>query len=529
MQISRSIKKFLKQKFKLKDFKKNPKPLELIRKNIFFNASKNPIVSIIIPFYNQEKYTWNCLNYLNKNLSNKYPYEIILIDDNSPETYDFSLIEGVNIIKNTSNLGFLKNINKGINASKGEYIYILNNDTEVGENFLDELFFVFENFKDVGAVGSMLLNLDSTLQEAGSVFLKDFDIHQVVRNKQPHSPEVNYIYQVDYCSGCSLLFKKHKDDGVTLNLFDEIFAPAYFEETDFCFDLKYNQNKNIYYTPFSKVLHHDGVSYKSENKPSEESEKRKENLFNVNKEKFGNKWKSKIDVIQATTVEERIIEKHNNKSIAFIIKFMPEHDKDSGSNRLKEIINGFINNGYHITLIVTEICHNDPYIKFYQRMGVNVFYQEYRSKDDFIEFAIKTNVNVNLIWFYGPDTFKENYFKFKNVLTSCKYIYDMVDIHHLRFLNAMEIDLKEKSHKLNYEKYKEIESVFVKNADYVIPISESEKEYMKSFFDVDNLIVISNVHYPKIKTVNLIPFFNRKDLLFIGSIHHPNVTAINFL
>jgi GT2 family glycosyltransferase len=529
MQISRSIKNFLKQKFKLKKYNKKPKPLKLIRKKIIFNAPGNPIVSIIIPFYNQEKYTWNCLNYLNKNLSNKYPYEIILIDDNSPETYDFSLIEGVNIIKNTTNLGFLKNINKGINASKGEYIYILNNDTEVGENFLDELFFVFENFKNVGAVGSMLLNPDSTLQEAGSVFLKNFDIHQIVRNKEPHNPEVNYIYQVDYCSGCSLLFKKHKDDGVTLNLFDEIFAPAYFEETDFCFDLKYNQNKNIYYTPFSKVLHYDGVSYNSEKKPSEESEKRKENLFNVNKEKFGNKWKSKIDVIQATTVEERIIEKHNNKSIAFIIKFMPEHDKDSGSNRLKEIINGFLNNGYHVTLIVTEICHNDPYIKFYQRMRVNVFYKEYRSKDDFIDFLIKTNANVNFIWFYGPDTFKENYFKFKNVLTSAKYIYDMVDIHHLRFLNAMEIHPEELSHKLNYEEYKEIETVFVKNADYVIPISETEKEYMKSFFDVDNLIVISNVHYPKIKTANLIPFSNRKDILFIGSIHHPNVTAINFL
>lgn len=529
MQISRSIKKFLKRKFNFKGFKKKPKKVKLVRKKIVFNESKTPIVSIIIPFYNQEHFTWNCLNYLHKNLSDKYPYEIILIDDNSPEENDFSLIEGVKIIKNTTNLGFLKNINKGITTAKGEYIYILNNDTEVQECFLEELFFVFENFKDVGAVGSMLLNADDTLQEAGSVFLKDFDIHQIVRNKKPYSPEVNYIYKVDYCSGCSLLFKKYKDDGTTLNLFDEIFAPAYFEETDFCFDLKYNQNKEVYYTPFSKVLHYNGVSYNGEKKPSEESAKRKENLFNVNKEKFGNKWKLQIESVKASNVEERIIEKYNNKSIAFVIKYMPEHDKDSGSNRLKEIIKGFINEGYHVTLIVIKIYHKDPYIDFYQRLGVNVFYNKYRSKNDFIDFIIKTNINVNLIWFYGPDTFKENYFKFKNVIVNAKYIYDMVDIHHLRFLNAMEIDSKEISHKLNYEKYKEIETVFVKNADYVIPISESEKDYMKSFFNNDNLIVISNVHFPKIKEENIMHFSDRKDVVFIGSTHHPNVTAINFL
>jgi GT2 family glycosyltransferase len=532
MQISRSIKKIFKQKFKLNYVKKKPKKIKLIRKKIVFNQFENPIVSIIIPFYNQEKFTWNCLQHLNDNLSNKYPYEIILIDDNSPEASDFSLIEGIKLIKNTTNLGFLKNINKGIKTAKGEYIYILNNDTEVEEYFLEELFFVFENFRDVGAVGSMLLNPDYTLQEAGSLFVKDFDIHQIVRHKKPHHAEVNYIYKVDYCSGCSLLFKKNKDDGKTLNLFDETFAPAYFEETDFCFDLKYNQNKNIYYTPFSKVIHYNGVSYNGENKSSVESTKRKENLFKVNKEKFGNKWKSQIESIKASTLEERIIEKYDNKSIVFVLEHMPEHDKDSGSNRLKEIMKGFINNGYHITLVVTKTRrnppYNDPYIKFYERMGINVFYSEYRFESDFLKFIIKNNINVNLVWYYGPDAFKKNHSEFKKNLTHAKYIYDMIDIHHLRFLNALEIDPK-KSHKSDYEYYKEIETEYIDNADYVIAISESEKDYMKSFFNNDNLIVISNIHYPKIKTKNLIHFSDRKDILFIGSIHHPNVTAINFL
>lgn len=527
MQVSRLVKRFLKKAFKGKIFKKRVKPLKLKRQKVIFDVSETPIVSIIIPFYNQEKFTWNCLIHLNQNLSNKYPFEIILVDDNSTEENDFSLIEGIKIIKNETNLGFLKNINKGIKAAKGSYIYILNNDTAVEKNFLDELFYVFENYNDVGAVGSKLLNANGTLQEAGSVFLKNFDIHQIVRNKEPNDPEVNYIYQVDYCSGCSLLFKKFKDDKISLNLLDETFVPAYFEETDFCFDLKYNQSKKIYYTPFSKVLHYNGVSYNGKTNSTKESLQRKELLFKTNKEKFWNKWQNEIEIIEANNTEARIIEKHNNKSIAFVIKFMPEYDKESGANRLNEIIKGFIKLDFHVTLIVTNISPRNTYITYYQRMGVNVFYDDYKSKK-FINYLAKTNINVNLIWFYGPDTFKENFIIFKNQFHKAKFIYDMVDIHHLRYLNAMSID-GDKTHKINYEKYKEIETIFVKNADYVIPISENEKEFMKSYFDENRLIEISNIHYSKVKIENTNPFSNRKDILFIGSTHHPNVNAIHFL
>lgn len=534
MGIKRNIKNFFRRIRKVNKLEKeflqtNNKTLESIKREVlYFNCVDNPIVSIIIPFYNQEIFTWNCLHYLHKNLNNNYPYEIILIDDNSSEAYDFSLANGINLIKNNTNLGFLKNINKGITAAKGEYIYILNNDTEVQESFLDELFYVFENHKNVGAVGSMLLNSNNTLQEAGSVFLKDFNIHQVVRRRKPYYPEVNYIYRVDYCSGCSLLFKKYKDDGITLNLLDETFAPAYFEETDFCFDLKYNQNKNVYFTPFSKVLHYNGVSYNGKENSSDESIKRKEELFKVNQEKFWNKWKKQIEAIKATNVEDRIIELCNNKSIVFVTGVIPEHDKDSGSNRLKEIIAAFINNGYHTTLVVENTYHTNEYISFYQRMGVNVFF-EYKKYKDFSKFLLKNDPNANLVWYYGPDTFKKSYSKFNAILKNAKHIFDMVDIHHLRYQRAIELEPKRLSYKKKYRRYKSIETKFVKNADYVIAISDAEKKFMTEFCSESKLITVSNIHYPKIKKNNLNPFSQRQDLIFIGSTHHPNLNAIYFL
>ena len=253
-----------------------------------FECSEFPEVSIIIPFYNQCIYTKNCLQYLHKNLTQKHPFEIILIDDCSTDNSDLSIFTGIKVIKNETNLGFLKSINTGIQNARGNYIYILNNDTEVQENFLDELFYVFENFENVGAVGSLILNPDNTLQEAGSVFMKDFNFRQIVKHKKIFNPEINYIHKVDYCSGCSLLFKKHTDIGV-LNLFDEQFAPAYFEETDFCFQLKYLQNKFIYFTPFSKVMHYDGITYNSKKQQDLNKIEQKQKLFAQNKLKFKQK------------------------------------------------------------------------------------------------------------------------------------------------------------------------------------------------------------------------------------------------
>lgn len=491
-----------------------------------FKQFEKPIVSIIIPFYNEIDYTQNCLYYLHQNCSEKYPFEIILIDDNSTQNCDLSNVEGVHIIKNNENLGFLKNINKGIKAAKGEFIYLLNNDTEVQKDFLDELFYVFENFQNVGAVGSMLLNADETLQEAGSVIMKNCDINQIVRKKLPFYPEVNYITKVDYCSGCSLLFKKY-DDNNNLNLFDEQFAPAYFEETDLCFQFKYLQNKNIYYTPFSKVLHYNGVSYNSNSVDANKIEK-KEKLFQTNLQKFKTKWASQLNSIQATNIPDRIQEIYGKKCVVVFAGMIPEFDKDSGSNRLKEIIEGFLSLNFYVTLIVKYAYNDNPYIESFQRMGVNVFY-EHKKWSSISRYLKKQQFNANISWFYSPDVFM-NYYKIaQKYLPNSKLVYDMVDIHHLRIERALELEPKRISLKRKYQKYKLIEIKAANSADYTIAISEFDKKYTQELCPNSKIEIISNIHYPKIDIQKTLPFEERKNILFIGSTHTPNIDAVYYL
>jgi GT2 family glycosyltransferase len=533
MKFTKKIKKWVVKAQKVNSLKKlyskiKPQPLVNIKKiPLSFNSSENPKVSIIIPFYNEEIYTWNCLLSLNKYLTDDIPFEILLIDDNSSENCDFSLIEGISIHRNKVNLGFLKNINKGINLAKGEYIYILNSDTEVQERFLAELFFVFNNFKNVGAVGSKLINPNRSLQEAGSLFIKDFGIQDIARKKESYYPEVNYIAKVDRCSNCSLLFKKHDDNG-NLNLFDEQFSPSYFGETDFCFNLKHIQKKEIYYTPFSEIVHYNEVTYNSSKIIDKSKLNKKEELFDTNLEKFKVKWDKEIRDIQAPTIEERIQEKYNNKSVVIFCGMIPEHDKDSGANRLKEIITAFTELDFYVTLICKNTFIDNKYIELYQRLGVNVFYEHTKFKS--IEQYLKAQkLNASIAWFYFPKVFVDHYKIAKKYLPKAKLVYDMVDIHHLRYKRAIELEPNRISLRSKYSKYKKMELLSSKLADIVITISDFEEKYMKTICDENKIITISNIHYTKIDINRTLSFEDRKDILFIGSSHTPNIDALYYL
>ena len=534
MGVIRNLKNYLIRTKKVKELKNNY-PIKVIkslakieRKELFFGTSFSPKISIIIPFYNQLNYTLNCLNHLHKNLNKNIEYEIILIDDNSTEDCDLSLIRGIKIITNEENKGFLKNINIGIKEALGEYIYILNNDTEVQNGFLDELLYVFENFQNVGAVGSKLLNADGSLQEAGSVFLKNCSINQIFTGKEIYYPEINFTKKVDYCSGCSLLFKRKNNKG-DLNLFDEQFSPAYFEETDLCFQLKYLQNKNIYYTPFSKVLHYNGITYNSQKKNETKNNVQKEDLFKINLQKFKTKWQKQIDAIKSSSIESRIIEIYENKSIVIFVGSIPAYDKDSGSNRLKEIIKAYIELGYLVSLIKNKLFFDESeYIEYYERLGVNVFY-EHNNKIRLKEFLEINLSNSSIALFYGPQVFFD-YFKIaqKN-LPNAKLVYDMVDIHHLRLKRALELEPLNNINRNEYERLKKIEAFAAVEADYVLTISEVDEKYMTQFCEISKIITVSNIHYLKTTLEKTLSFETRKNILFIGSSHAPNIDALYFL
>jgi O-antigen biosynthesis protein len=215
------------------------------------------------------------------------------------------------------------------------------------------------------------------------------------------------------------------------------------------------------------------------------------------------------------------------KTIVFVNGGMPTFDKDSGSNRLKEIILTFKEVGFNCIICTENAYRTDHYINYFSENGIIVYVETNQFKNYF-EF-LKSVPKVDYVWYYSPNTLKDNLKKISKILPKSKSIFDMVDIHFLRYQRAIKLDPTRISLRKRYKKYFKIETKLAQKVDYVIAISDIEKEIMTQYIDSKKLVTISNIHYPKINKQDTLPFEERESLLFIGSMHTPNIDAIYYL
>ncbi|MBP5211999.1 MAG: glycosyltransferase, partial [Pyramidobacter sp.] len=134
-----------------------------------------PLTSIIIPVYNNLKYTLGCLHAIYA-IRSKAPFEVIVVDDCSTEDYSVLRREypKVKVLRNERNSGFLRTVNRGAREAAGEYVLILNNDTEVLPGWLDELATALYHHAEAGMIGSQLIHMRTgTLQESGNLICKN--------------------------------------------------------------------------------------------------------------------------------------------------------------------------------------------------------------------------------------------------------------------------------------------------------------------------------------------------------------------
>ena len=252
---------------------------------IEFEKFDNPLVSIIIPVFNQYDLTMKCLQSI-KNNTPDLSYEIIIIDDcSTDETKNIeNKVKNITVIKNENNLGFLKNCNKGASIAKGKYIYLLNNDTQLMPNAINELYNLFEQKKDAGAIGSKLVYPDGKLQGAGSIIQRRGHTLSLGHNENPLEEQYNTVREVHYSCGASLMIKA--DLWKELNGFDEIYSPAYYEETDLCLSI-IEKGYKVYYQPASEIIHYSGQTYSNKSF----------SLMRTNRKKFFKKWKNKFKLL----------------------------------------------------------------------------------------------------------------------------------------------------------------------------------------------------------------------------------------
>ena len=251
-----------------------------------FEYVENPKVSIIIPVKNQFIITAYLLNSIKRNTQG-IDYEVIIADDNSSDEIQYTekIFKNIKrIVNNTGHSGFIYNVSNAIQNSSGEYIFLMNNDMIPLNGYLTELLNVIEKDETIGIAGSKTLSISMVVDECGAKMINNGDFAFIGQNEPIDFQDDNDYIDCDYCSGCSILFKRSVWDKT--GGFDKNLEPAYYEDSDFAFNLKYNYGLKSVCVPKSKLFHFKGMSYFGNEDIN--------NIVKRNKQYFLNKWKKYI-------------------------------------------------------------------------------------------------------------------------------------------------------------------------------------------------------------------------------------------
>lgn len=250
-----------------------------------------PLVSIVIPVHNQLEFTYRCLMAIAAH-PGRADIEIIVCDDASSDDTPHVLREvaGIHLIRNEANLGFLRSCNRAAAMARGRYLLFLNNDTQVQEGWLDHMLALFEEDEQTGLVGAKLLFPNGRLQEAGGVIWRDAIGYNYGRYDDPGKPEYNHVREADYCSGACILIETALFR--QLGGFDELYAPAYYEDTDLAFRVR-RAGRKVLYQPKAIVVHYEGVSHGTDIRNGVKAQQV------ANRGKFRERWRRELDEFHA--------------------------------------------------------------------------------------------------------------------------------------------------------------------------------------------------------------------------------------
>ena len=258
----------------------------------------DPKISIIIANKDHPEDLKRCITSIQEK-STYENYEIIVVENGSRTKEIFDYYEklkddpqiSVVTYEEKGSFNYSKVNNLGVKEASGDYVLLLNNDTQViTVNWMEELL-MYAQREDVGAVGAKLYYGNKTIQHAGVVL--GLGAHRTAGHSHygQHRENLGYMgrlcftQDVSAVTGACLLVKKKLFEEV--GGLDESFAIS-LNDVDFCLKLREKGLLNVF-TPFAELYHYESVSRGLDDQGEKAAR------YNDESERFRRKWKDVLE------------------------------------------------------------------------------------------------------------------------------------------------------------------------------------------------------------------------------------------